>query len=139
MKITTEDWGMKRIHLDEPLPQDFAARLLREMIQIARPYGASRRVAEAVEDNQTDMDDIVAAGLRSASVDYGGHPHANGDIHFDYVAGLRIKVSIMPNGSRDLSGNPTEHDMGYPIVKSRDFDQMYGEGALEGVVRLALM
>lgn len=139
MIIKIDDWGTKRIHIDEPLPGDFAARLLKEMLQIARPYGASHRVANAVVANKIDIDDIVAIGLRASSVDFNKRPHPNDAIHFDYVGGLRIKVSFLPNGTRDHDGKLVGGDPGLPVVRSRDFDDMYGDGALEAVVRLALM
>jgi len=139
MIVTREDWGIMRIFLDERIPPDFPARLLREMIQIARPFGAGRLAAADAEARQMDIEDLVAAGIRSASVDFGGRPHSNDAIHFDYVAGHRIKVSYFPRGILDDAGRPMELDRGLPVVKSRDFDQMYGEGALEGVIKLALM
>jgi hypothetical protein len=128
---------MVRVFLDEPLPNDFASRLLLEMMQIAQPYGRGALEAEAT--GRTDLGEIVDKGLRKSMVDLNGLPHDHGAIHFDYVAGHRLKVSFYPKGLLDEQGRPVPADRGMPVIVSRDFDMMYGDGAMENVIRVALM
>lgn len=137
MIVTTDEWGMVRVFLDEPLPADFGERLLLEMMQIARPYGRGALEAEATI--RKDLGEIVASGMKKSRVDFNGMPHDHCAIHFDYVAGHRLKVSFYPRGLLDECGRPVPLDRGLPVVISRDFDIMYGGGALEGVIRVALM
>jgi hypothetical protein len=137
MIVTSDEWQMVRVFLDETLPADFAERLLLEMLQIARPYGRGAIEAEAV--SRKDLGDIVASGVKKSRLDLGGHPHDHGVIHFDYVAGHRLKVSYYPKGLLDDKGMPMPADRGLPVIVSRDFDKMYGPGALENVTRVALM
>lgn len=137
MIVTSDEFQMVRVYLDETLPPDFPARLLLEMMQISRPYGRGELEAEA--KSRVDLGDIVAEGVRKSRVDLNGLPHDNGAIHFDYVAGHRLKVSFYPRGLLDDCGNPVPADRGMPVIVSRDFDAMYGKDALENVVRVALM
>ena len=137
MIVTNDEWQTMRIYLDDPLPEDFVSRLLLEMMQIARPYGRGELEASAYE--RTDLSVVVAEGVRKSRLDLAGRPHANGAVHYDYVAGHRIKVSFYPRGLLDECGRPVPTDRGLPVLISRDFDRMYGEGALEGVTKLALM
>ncbi|MNU47210.1 hypothetical protein D3C71_360930 [compost metagenome] len=137
MIVTTDEWKMVRVFLDEPLPADFGERLLLEMMQIAKPYGRGALEAEATI--RKDLGEIVASGMKKSRVDLNGLPHDHGAIHFDYVAGHRLKVSFYPRGLLDECGRPVPLDRGFPVVISRDFDMMYGDGALENVIRVALM
>jgi hypothetical protein len=137
MIVTSDEWKLIRVFLDEALPDDFAERLLLEMMQIAKPYG--RGALEADATSRTDIGDIVAKGVRKSRVDLNGLPHDHGAIHFDYVAGHRLKVSFYPRGLLDERGRPVPADRGLPVVVSKDFDMMYGAGALENVIRVALM
>jgi hypothetical protein len=137
MIVTRDDWSIVRIYLDEPLPEDFAKRLLLEMIQIAGPYGRGHIEAEAT--SRKDLDEIATSGVEKSRRDMNGRLYAQEVIHFDYVAGHRIKVSFYPKGLLDDGGRPTANDRGLPTIVSRDFDIMYGNGALENVTRVALI
>jgi hypothetical protein len=59
-------------------------------------------------------------------------------MYFDYVCARRVKVWWYPNGFRDDDGNPKGLGGGLPVVLTKEFDTMYGEKALEQIVRLAL-
>ena len=137
MRVSTDEWGAVRIRLEEHVGSDFAERLLAELLAFARPHGRGAIAAEQTRD--LSVDEMVAEGIRAASLDMNGMRHGNGLLCFDYVAGHRVKVLFHPAGLKDLQGRPVEGDKGFPVVVSREFDLMYGPGALENAVRLALL
>lgn len=137
MFVETHDDGYTRLYIDEPLPEDFPARLLTELYALSRPVGAGALGAKA--NRSKSVSEIVAAGLAASRVDMAGRTHPNGIHYFDYVAGHRLKVDFHPNGIRDAQGEVSKNRGGLPAVVSRDFDMMYGRGSLEAAVKLALM
>lgn len=138
MFIERHDDGYTRFYFDEPLPDDFAARLLTELYALSKPMRAGLLGAHA--SREKSVDDIVAEGLRKSRVDIGGATHRNGSYYFEYVGGHRIKVDFHPNGHLDQWGEPTALDRGrLPVVVQRDYDEMYGQGTTEAAIKLALM
>jgi hypothetical protein len=137
MIVTSDEWQMVRVFLDESVPVDFPSKLLLEMMQIARPYG--RGELEAQAKSRVDLGEIVAGGVRKSRLDLNGLPHDHDAIHFDYVAGHRLKVSFYPKGLLNDEGRPVPADRGMPVIVSREFDMMYGPDALENCIRIALM
>ncbi len=126
------------IFLRPPLPEDFAHRLLNELLAVARPVGLGKEVARGMR--QVSIDEVVAAGVEEARSDpnRADRQRPDGLYLFDYVAGYRIKVQLYPNGLEPTEGTPLSLVRpGWTMVSSFDFDGMYGAGTLERLVRIA--
>ncbi|MFU0505268.1 hypothetical protein [Pseudaminobacter sp. NGMCC 1.201702] len=126
------------IWIDEVLPADFERRLLNELLALSEPVGLG--AIEALARKGDAFSAILDEGLHQASHDHRGRRRHDDAFHFDYVCGYRIKVDYLPFGISIYEDSPELHLRypGMPVVVSSVFDREYGEGALEGAVRLAL-
>jgi hypothetical protein len=132
------DLDVTYIWIDEALPADFERRLLNELLALSEPVGLG--VVEAHARNGEAFEGILDEGLRTAAHDHRGRRHHDDAFHFDYVSGYRIKVDYLPFGISIYEDSPELHlrHPGMPVVISSAFDRQYGDGSLEGAVRLAL-
>jgi hypothetical protein len=135
----SDEEGFSWVVLDAPVSEDFASRLLNELLAIARPFGAS--ALEAQRTRKIPLNDVIAdAIMQSRHAIWGGRPGKDVQYIFQYVAGCRIKVRFLPGGLPD--GHTREHLKPYdglPVMESRDFDVMYGHQAMANAARLALL
>lgn len=126
------------IWIDEKMPANFERRLLNELLALSEPAGLGAVEAHARKSHAFNT--ILDEGLYGATHDHRGKRHRDDAFHFDYVSGYRIKVDYLPFGISIYEDSPELHlrHPGMPVVISSAFDRQYGDGALEGAVRLAL-
>lgn len=130
------------IWLPDELPDDFPKRLLNELVALAEPVGLG--AIEAYGRRGESLEGLLDTAVRAAGMDQRGQRRWDSRYWFDYVAGSRIKVSFYEDGIPVFEDDPEGPDAlcllykGKPAVTSLEFEAMYGEGALEGAVRLAL-
>ncbi len=126
------------IWIDEPLPADFERKLLSELLALAEPVGFSE--FEAAVRKSENAQSILDKGVRDATFDYRGKRRFDDMLLFDYVSGYRLKVEYFPFGLSIIEDTPAfqKQNPGMPLVVSSEFNKMYGEGALQGAIKLAL-
>ncbi|WP_234186699.1 hypothetical protein [Shinella sp. NM-101] len=127
------------IWIDEALPPDFERRLLMELLALADPHRFGSRDASGRRDESTYA--VIEEELQRAAYNRGRVISFDEGYRFDYVAGYRIKVEYLPFGRTILEGSChiRRRNPGMPRVFSADFDGMYGDGALAGVIERALV
>lgn len=137
-----------RIWLDEPVPDDFAERLLVELLAFGEPVGLG--VVEAFARRKENLSDIITEAVHKAAHTPHGRRNLYDAFYFDYVAGNRIKVYYLPHG-RPIEEDDEEEEAyksdidpvmrenaHRPMIDSVEFEDMYGFGSLEGAVKMAL-
>lgn len=129
------------IWLDEALSPSFPHDLLNELLALSKPVGLG--AIEADGHRNASLTAILGEAVRHAGHDHRGRRNWDLAYNFDYVAGYRIKVFYYEEGMPVFEDDDTEDPLylryrGIPVVISREFDEMYGAGALEGAVQLAL-
>lgn len=132
------DGKVTYVWIDEVLPPDFERRLLTELLALSEPVGFG--AVEALGRKSETMDAILDEGLQKAAFNHRGHRNIDEAYRFDYVSGYRIKVEYLPLGLSIFEDSPEIHlrNPGMPLVVSSEFDEMYGDGALAGAIKLAL-
>lgn len=127
------------VWIDETLPPDFERRLLIELLALADPRRFGSRDASGRRDGSAYA--VMEKELQRAAYNHGGELSFDKGYRFDYVDGYRIKVEYLPFGRTILEGSChiRRRNPGMPRVSSADFDGMYGDGALAGVVERALV
>lgn len=125
------------VFVEPPLAPDFARSLVAELYALARPVGLGE--VEASTRKKAPTERTLEASMRESGLNTRGNRRRRGEHWFDYVGGYRIKVSFLPLGLELVPEFPAAwYHPGWPVVSSVEFEEMYGDGALESAVRLAL-
>lgn len=123
------------VFIEEQLPPAFEMLLLNELLAVARSEGPGGALSS--QQKSEALLSILEQALNEAQFDAEGRRYANGAYRFGMVDGHHIGVAYLPSGLPSDSPVGVRR-AGLPVVVSGDFDRIYGAGALEDAVRIAL-